>query len=254
MPDQELTMTRARELLAATTSEVLEDVAPQDRMWEYNPEAYFAAGPAALRCIRLAMLASGRDEFSSVLDFACGHGRVLRTLKAAFPDAAFTATDIIVRGVRFCAETFGATGVIANVNPAETELEGPFDLIWCGSLLTHVGADAWTATLELWDRTLGPGGLAVFTTHGRGPAGALRNGQLSMSLDDEQRDQVVREYEATGFGFYPSYAPELGHGDSVSSPSWVCAHLARTVPSFSLLLYMEGRWLGQDVVACVKQG
>ena len=46
-----------------------------------------------------------------MLDFACGHGRVMRTLKAAFPDALLTACDIDRDGVDFCARTFGAAPV-----------------------------------------------------------------------------------------------------------------------------------------------
>ncbi len=78
-----------------------------------------------------------------------GHGRVLRALKAAFPGAHLTACGHRRDGVEFCARVLGATPIVSRENPAEIELEGPYDLIWCGSLLTHMDAARWPGFLDL---------------------------------------------------------------------------------------------------------
>ena len=46
---------------------------------------------------------ASRHGFESILDFGCGFGRVLRMLKAAYPEARLTAADVKREGVDFCA-------------------------------------------------------------------------------------------------------------------------------------------------------
>src|SRR5262249_49007558 len=82
-----------------------------DMMYEGNPTAYFLSGYSALSCIRRALDAAGKKSALSILDFGCGHGRVLRTLAANFPEARLTAVDSNKGGVDFCAKEFGAKPV-----------------------------------------------------------------------------------------------------------------------------------------------
>src|SRR5438034_380941 len=72
------------DLLEATRVPMVEEIAPEDRMYRYNPGYYFQAGRDALRCIRLAMIAGQVDSPRRILDLPCGHGRILRALKAGF--------------------------------------------------------------------------------------------------------------------------------------------------------------------------
>src|SRR5204863_8296827 len=73
------------------------------------PDAYFATSQWALQPIRLALLAARRDRVGRILDLPCGYGRVMRAIRAEFPEAHITACDIDPHAVDFCAETFGAT-------------------------------------------------------------------------------------------------------------------------------------------------
>src|SRR5436309_14349941 len=111
-------------------------------MWRSDSKYYFEYGETAVRLIRLAMDATGTGQVPThnVLDFPSGHGRVLRTLKAAFPRARLTACDIDHDAVDFCAETFGAEPIYSDEDPRAIELPGQYDLIWCGSLFTHLDA------------------------------------------------------------------------------------------------------------------
>jgi SAM-dependent methyltransferase len=253
-----------REWLQGSSLEVSREIAPNDPML-YDPSIYFVAGHWALRWIQLAMLATGRNTVESALDLACGAGRVMRTLRAAFPDASLTACDIWEEGVRFCERTFGARGVISEPNPGDLQFDEQFDVIWCGSMLTHLGPDPFLGTLRLFESSLTPNGIVVFTLHGRHTVEEqLRNGKDPFTFTDEERGLVLRDYDETGFGFYPSITRERCPGDpslpensnlgnSVSSRAWVGKQLEQT-PDLDLLLYVECGWLGQDVVACSRGG
>jgi SAM-dependent methyltransferase len=232
--------------------EVEREILSGDPMYAYPgaEELYFHAGPSALRSIRLAMLAARLEYVSRVLDFACGAGRVLRTLKAAFPQAALTACDTWEEGVEFCSKVFGARGVVSDQNPSKVKLDGPFDLIWCGSLLTHLDRAPWLGFLQMFESLLAPGGVLVFTTRGRYNAEGLRSREIPLYLHEEQIRQVLRDYDQTGFGYYPAFTPD--HGECITSRPWVCAQLDQA-PTLQLLLYLERGWMSaQDVVACTK--
>src|SRR4029453_1584213 len=87
-------------------------ISPLDGMYVAGGEAhYFGVGADALKLVRQAMSLAGKENISSILDLPCGHGRVLRYLKAAFPQASLTACDLDHGCVDFCVATFGARGV-----------------------------------------------------------------------------------------------------------------------------------------------
>jgi SAM-dependent methyltransferase len=251
-------MDQVSEFLDGSALDVIREIAPGDPMYRYAPDFYFKAGESALRNIRLAMLAGQVQKVDRILDFACGGGRVLRILKAAFPEAHLTACDVQPDAVEFCVNTFGATGVVSSHDPDGVELEGNYDLIWCGSLLTHVDADRWVKFVKLFESALVPGGVAVFTTYGRFIAEQrLRTRDHPLDLNEEQVEGVLRDYDREGFGFRAGFCPELNFGDSVATREWVCAHLEQA-PALQLLLYVEGGWgvyrngWSQDVIACAK--
>jgi SAM-dependent methyltransferase len=236
------------ELLEQTAAEIHQEVSPNDPMYHYNPGLYERAGSEALRSVRLAMLAGRVQRVASVLDFASGYGRVLRALKAAFPEATLTAADLSPPGVEFCSRAFGARAVVSDPDPATIDLGGSFDLIWSGSLMTHIDGDRWPGFLELFDSALTPGGVAVFTVYGRTAAEGLRTGKNLLNLTPEQARSVVEQYDETGFGSSETFVDV----DAVISRPRLCQELGRT-PSLELVLYTERGWLGQDVVACKKR-
>jgi len=256
MPDEPMNLADVSAWLDGASLEVSQERLADDPMYAYNPSIYYLAGQSALRSIRLAMLAARRHTAESILDFACGAGRVMRMLKVAFPDAALTACDVQPERIEFCAKQFGATPVLGTPRTDEIrdlELGGPFDVIWCGSLLTHVDSDAWLEFLKLWESVLTPGGVVVFTVYGRHVVNGLRTGAKSLGLSSEQVEEVLRDYDATGFGYRPVFDPQMNFGDCVVSRPWVCERLEQT-PTLELLLYTEKGWIADlDVVACAKQ-
>jgi SAM-dependent methyltransferase len=212
---------------------------------------YLIGGATALRCIKQAMTAAGRSDVENVLDLPCGFGRVLRILKAAFPGARFTACDINRDGVDFCARTFDARPVYSAFDPSEVELGERFDLIWVGSLFTHLDGDRWPVLLDLLLDSLVPGGLLVFTTFGRLGQQRLR----IMTMEDDQIERMLADYDNHGFGFQGfSWDPHWGM--TITSADWVRQQIAER-PAFRLVSHAEQAWRpptpGQDVFACVRE-
>src|SRR5262249_5267499 len=100
---------------------------------------YLVAGLSALRCIMLVLeyLRTDPASIRSVLDLPSGGGRVLRFLRTGFPDATLVACDTNEALVEFCGKAFGARVTRSTPDINQLHLPGSFDLIWCGSLLTH---------------------------------------------------------------------------------------------------------------------
>src|SRR5213594_4887489 len=131
-----------REFFNSPASNVSTEISPDDTMYEGNRNHYFSVGHSALRCIRTAMLLSDKKGVGSILDFACGFGRVLRVLKSAFPAAELTASDVSRAAIDFCSRTLGAEPIQSSEYLEEIKINKTFDLIWVGSLLTHLEPSA----------------------------------------------------------------------------------------------------------------
>src|SRR5437667_3593839 len=151
-------------------NKVMEDIAAADEMFTGDAEAYFSVGRSALRCINVSMVAAGIEAVSirTILDLPCGHGRVLRHLRETFPHADITACDLRRDAVDYCAKTFGARPLYSDEDVENIAFApNSFDLIWVGSLLTHLRADHWLDFLSLFQCALRVGGLLIFSAHGR---------------------------------------------------------------------------------------
>jgi SAM-dependent methyltransferase len=227
-------------------------IAPNDGMIprDHPPEValshYLESGRSALRCVRVALTAGGTAAVRRILDLPCGHGRVLRVLKAAFPHAELHACDIDRDGVDFCAARFGAEPVYSVEDPDRIPVRGPFDLIWVGSLLTHLDAPAWRAFLARFRALLSPDGVCVFTAHGVGAVEFVRAGRSNYGLSDPE--DLIRRCERYGFAFEP-YQPGGRYGVSMSSAAWVIGQI-RKLPDTRLVTYTEKGWHNhQDAVA-----
>lgn len=236
------------------------EIAPEDGMFEGSRHHYFGVGQSALQCIDLAARAAGRDRFRRILDFGSGYGRVLRVLKAAFPDARFAACDVDRGAIEFCARTFGAEPIPSSENFAEIQVRDRFDLIWCGTLLTNVDAAQFSKALAFFHDLLDEDGILVFTTHGPFVVHRIRSGEFTYGVDEDFIPRLLTDYDRTGFG-YADYPQEvlvrLGlnkYGISVSSPSWVLSQL-ELFTDLRVLNYTERAWDNhQDSVACIKSG
>jgi SAM-dependent methyltransferase len=218
-------------------------------------EWYMTVGASGARVVYGACVTSWLGKVSSVLDLPCGHGRVLRHLVQLFPQASFDAADLDHEGVDFCAQRFGARPIYSQEDLTRVDFGKKYDLIWVGSLFTHVSQDRMRAWLAHLSSFLAEGGIMVATFHGR--YSALKGLEFGY-IEKTRWQKVLRDYEATGYG-YADYPPKAGHaymegayGVSLSKPEVILADVA-AIPDIRVFNYTERGWAGhQDVLVIGK--
>lgn len=200
-----------------------------------DSEHYMAVGLSALNVIHAATSLAGIDRVTSILDLPCGHGRVTRTLRAAFPAADITVSDLDRDGVDFCAETFAATPVYSRPDFSTLDLLRTFDVIWAGSLMTHLPAEKARQFVACVVRHLTDRGVGVVTSHGAFVAGKVQvpwvAGQGGYSLDHAGTGRMLDDYFRVGYGFSPyplaatsvpnNIQTEQQYGVSLTSREWL---------------------------------
>jgi SAM-dependent methyltransferase len=238
-----------------TESLICEEIAPDDEMFQGDRAHYFGVGDSASHCIHSALGAANKPalEIQSILDLPCGHGRVMRFLKAAFPHAPLTACDLNRDAVDFCARTFGAEPVYSDIDVSRIPLRKKFDLIWCGSLLTHLRAEPCAELVRWLSSLLNLNALLIFTVHGRWVERWLATGRYNYGLPDERTSALLKDYYSSGFG-YADYPGQTNYGISLCSPAFVLDKLV-SIPDLKLVAYHERGWDNHhDVVCLQKQG
>jgi SAM-dependent methyltransferase len=214
---------------------------------------YFRLGREALALVQQATARAGSGRIRAILDLPCGYGRVARWLHSAYPDAQLTVCDIQAPAVAFCVEQLAATGVVATVDGRHwPSLPGAYDIIWCGSLLTHLNRDQWVGHLWRFAERLAPRGVLVFTTHGLRALEWLQSGEKDYGLTPAEAAQLRRAALADGFG-YVDYPGTPEYGISVAQPGWIAELVARETDLHVLDLRTTGWDQHQDVVVCTRR-
>jgi SAM-dependent methyltransferase len=129
---------------------------------------YFRTGQQAVTLIEKSLALSGArlESIRSCLVLPSGYGRVIRHLVHRLDPQHITASDIDRQAMRFCAHEFAVKTHPSALNPANLSLPSSYDLIFVGSLLTHLPPSDCFDLLAVLARTLVPGGHLVFTTQG----------------------------------------------------------------------------------------
>ena len=208
---------------------------------------YLWAGLSAIRCIENALQKSGSlRTVRAILDLPCGYGRVLRFLRAKFPDTEITASELDSGALEFCRETLGVKIVESNTNLGKLSVPGCFDLIWCGSLLTHLDEGSAAKLIRFFHEHLASGGVCLFTTHGTEPVNRIRSTRRAYGLSDAARQELLAQYDRRGYG-YADYSGQPGYGVSVASPERMVS-LASEVGAWKEIRCLERGWANhQDV-------
>ena len=194
------------------------NISPSETMMDGNTARYLAVGENALRAIQAA---SGLVGPRSILDLPCGHGRVARHLRAAYPDAELFVADLDDPGADFCAAEFGATKLKSTPDFTAINFGRRFDLIWVGSLITHLDAQATRNFFGFLARHLSTDGTAVVSSHGAFVAGRLFLSQRPLyGLSIAEEAGILADYQASGYG-YCQYPLQDGYGISLASRPWI---------------------------------
>ena len=237
-----------------STLTVNRTVSPRDGMVAAAvPEEYFDLGRRALELIHFSSELCDKPHYPDILDLPCGHGRVLRWLRANYGYATITACDLDRDGVDFCAQQFGAQPVYSVADLRQLPFAAQFDLIWVGSLVTHLRQDRWLAALDClvhWTRECG---VIVLTTQGRSVSSLLARGRTNIA-ENIDKPALLAEYARSGFAYqrYFESNAEEDYGFALTSPEWLARTLQR-YPNLILRAYLEEAWGIQDVVILYKK-
>lgn len=213
---------------------------------------YLKVGLSAMENITEALKTSGLIEPSSVLDFPCGYARVMRFLRVAFPNAQIEGADLDQKAVRFCSQLLNTNTRISKHNFDELDFNETYDLIWCGSLVTHLDKDRISSLLRFFYRHLNPQGLCVFTSHGLRVEDLLARGEINYSLTPDLVEKVLAEYRATGAGFSEYNESRDGYGISLTSDK-IIRDLANKAGQWNCTYFAPAGWDNhQDVYGFLK--
>lgn len=234
-------------------------ISPDDHMVGGGAEAYFRTTDTALECILKSLADAGKDscDIRRVLDFGCGYGRVYRALPGAFPNAELTACDLIEQGARFCAETFGGVWVKGHEDLSQIAFPEKFDLIWLGSVFTHLPSHKWDEMLSFLASITQPDGIVVFTVHGESATKFIKNVLLKRNphmMPAERFEVMERTLPSAGFFFSPqalmNYRWSVEHGMDITegeygltfTAEWWVKDLIAARTEWELVTYAAPGW------------
>jgi SAM-dependent methyltransferase len=146
----------------------------------------------------------------SALDFGCGSGRIMRWF-LPHPDIALSGCDIHLPTIEWMQSAYPEEVRLYcnNPEPPLPEPAGSYDLVYCGSVFSHL--PDWAPWLLELHRVLKPGGVLVASIHGRGlwPFGVA--GSRGVPWDEDRTGLIVERY---GDDF------ETGWGPAVYVSEW----------------------------------
>ena len=144
---------------------------PPEELWlGYGPdiETYLSSGKRHVtemsRILQEGSFSIGAAQ--RILEFGCGAGRMIRHVPEFAPKAQLWGVDVSAEHIRWCVENltpvvhFATTTLVPHL-PFE---DGFFDLIYCGSVFTHIEDTQESWLLEL-GRILRPSGRLYVTIH-----------------------------------------------------------------------------------------
>lgn len=202
---------------------------------------YLAVGQSALDNCEASLSAVQRtfSDIKTCLDLPCGHGRILRWLHSRIDPAGITACEIDRDAVDFCREEFGVKGVYSSDDLNQLIFPDSYDLIWVGSLFTHLDPDRCVALLRKLSSVLREGGVLVFTTHGEScfaRPGLRAYGKRFPAMADRLKADFQRE----GFCYSP-YEDTGYYGMTFHSEDYVRKLMATSVSDRMQLVRFQAR-------------
>lgn len=202
-----------------------------------NPvREYLSDGWRTLSELMVLLERLGRPltSFGSVLEFACGYGRLTRHLARAIP-GRLACADVLPGSAQFLREHFGVEAFESARDPREVSWPRRYELVFVLSLFTHLPISSWRSWLARLGEAVEPGGLLVFSVHN--PDFALDEGVT---------------FDADGGLFLPSSeSRELDAGDyGTTFATWgrVRREVTEALGGAQADIHAKAFWHGQDAV------
>jgi SAM-dependent methyltransferase len=168
---------------------------------------FLESGERTARSIRESMGHVGRplESLSSVLDFGCGCGRVLRQW-GDVNGPRFYGTDYNPELSGWVQQNLKYVTVAKNgLEPPMTFGDAMFDLVYCISIFTHWTEPLQSAWMAEMQRVLRPNGVLLMTTCGEYYVPTLFDGERA---DFEAGKLVVRDKNLPGTNLCLAFHPE----------------------------------------------
>lgn len=109
----------------------------------------------------------------TVLDFGSGYGRVSRFLPIFFDTSEIWVSEIKPMSLAFLENNFGFRTLLHNHTPTSFNPAEKFDLIFAGSVFTHLNSKDFAAWLEVLIKNIQPSGMLIITTHNQKNIGTM---------------------------------------------------------------------------------
>jgi 2-polyprenyl-3-methyl-5-hydroxy-6-metoxy-1,4-benzoquinol methylase len=148
------------------------------------------------------------NEFSAILDFGCGCGRVIRQFHSfAKMGVGIYGSDYNPVLIDWCQKELGFANFSTNqLTPPLKFDDEKFDLIYSLSVFTHLPESLQSAWINELARILKPGGYLLFSTHGEADFAMLNAAEKEKFRANEL---VVRYEEVSGTNMCAAFHPEI---------------------------------------------
>ena len=216
---------------------------------------FLASGKDTLDDFKTALATVGKrfDDFSAVLDWGCGCGRVMRWLRKDLPAAKLHGSDYDKPAIAWMRENIPDVRTETNDElPPLAFANESFDLIIGYSIFTHFNEEYQDAWLSELHRVTAPGGLLVLSFHGAYNWAYTRENILQNS---PARDNIDQALESKGFAYFKQdgwdeHFPDFYH-TAWHTKDYVQAHWSKW---FDVLAIIErGARPTQDFVVLRRQ-
>jgi trans-aconitate methyltransferase len=167
-----------------------------------------------------------------------------------YPDADIDVSDLRTDSLEFLSKQFGVNAWVSDPDPDKLQAPGTYDLIWSGSVLTHLPEEITVALMRKFLSWLNPNGVAVVTTHGRRVLQNLHERRLRY-MGEDQEPSFLQQLGETGYAYVPYKGQPIGV--SANTIPWLTDVILGM--SARVVTISEHAWdKHQDVVALQAPG
>lgn len=167
-----------------------------------TPEGYFQRGYNALGILVQEIERAGVRP-ARILDFGCGHDGVARMLRTQYPQSTIVGQDVSRDWLDWCETHLAIETVQSPDRIVGIRLEpDTYDVIWAGSVFTHIPEQSFDHLLNQVLAALTPGGVTIFITAGHRIRAGFTPGKEPF-LDLTAAETALIDHDRDGYGFAP---------------------------------------------------